>query len=165
MIRSLETVFVLLVTVFATAGAAPAEDTSEALKACATMTDPQARLACYDELGQRALQEKPAAEPPQQEETVQPVTETAPAPVAQPLPDELGESGNTQYVGSITSCKQGHYGDWYFFFDNGQVWKAVSNRRLRFKECDFNVTISKDAFGYKMQIDGEKKSIRVRRHQ
>ena len=86
---------------------------------------------------------------------------------AEPLPDDFGVSGpkTTEYRGVVTSCRQGHYGDWYFVFDNGQVWKEVNRRNRRFKECDFDVTIAKDSFGYKMRIESLDKTIRVKRHQ
>jgi len=45
----------------------------------------------------------------------------------------------------------------------GQVWKQKNEPRQRYKECDFSVTITKDVFGYKMQIDGEGKQIRIGR--
>jgi len=50
-----------------------------------------------------------------------------------------------------------------FYLEGGQVWKQVGDKRLYFKDCDFNVTISKDFFGYKMQREGEKSRFRVSR--
>jgi hypothetical protein len=139
-------------------------DPVEELKACAKMTDRDARLACFDNLGERMLREESADKKPTRENVAQPEAVTSTATNAQPLPDELGISRDIQYIGLITSCKKGHHGDWYFIFDNGQVWKAVNKRNLRFKECNFNVTITKDTFGYKMQIDGVEKTIRIRRN-
>ena len=158
----------LLILVFAVAGTAESADPVEALKACAEMTDRDARLACFDNLGQRVLGEESAQNEPAQEEVAQPEAETRTiAAEAQPLPDDLGVTGpkTTEYSGRVTSCKKGHYGDWYFIFDNGQVWKEVNRRNRRFKECDFDVTITKDTFGYRMQIDSLNKSLRVKRHQ
>ena len=164
MTRSSAAILVFLATVFTSSGIAYAVDTAEELKVCAGITDKDARLACFDNLGERVLQAEPADKAPTQEETAQPEVETASTTGVQPLPEDLGGSKDIQYAGLITSCKQGHYGDWYFFFDNGQVWKEVSNRNLRFKECNFNATITRDAFGYKMKIDGVKRNIRVRRN-
>ena len=164
MTRSSAAILVFLATVFTSSGIAYAVDTAEELKVCASITDQDARLACFDNLGERVLQAEPAEKAPTQEETAQPEAETASTTSVQPLPENLGDSKDIQYVGLITSCKKGHYGYWYFFFDNGQVWKEVSDRNLRFKECNFNVTITRDAFGYKMTIDGAKRTIRVKRH-
>ena len=164
MTRSNTTIFILLITVFTSSGVAQSADTVEELEVCAKMTDQDARLACFDNLGERVLREESADKKSTQEKMAQPEAETATATNAQPLPDDLGKAKNIQYVGLITSCKKGYYGDWYFIFDNGQVWKDVNNRDLRFKECNFNATITKDAFGYKMRIDGVEKTIRVKRN-
>jgi hypothetical protein len=140
-------------------------DTVEELEVCARMTDQDARFACFDKLGERVLREEPADKKPTQEKMAQPEAVTATATDVQPLPDDLGKSTDIIYSGLITSCKKGHYGDWYFFFDNGQVWKEVNKRNRRFKECNFNVTITKDGFGYKMHIHEVEKYLRVKRHQ
>lgn len=192
MIRSISAIFILLITACTSASIAKSADPVEELKACAEMTDRDTRLACFDNLGERVLREESATEKPTPEMVAQPeaaatetVTETktetkaetetattVTATSAPPFPDSLGGSKfgndpvatNFPYGGLITSCKQGHYGDWFFFFDNGQVWKEVHHRNRRFKECNFNATITKGGFGYKMRIDGEEKNIGVTRH-
>lgn len=164
MTQSNTAIFILLITVFASSGAAQSLDAAEELKVCARMTDEDARFACFDNLGERVLREESADREPAPEKMAQPEAITATATDVQPLPDDLGNPKNVQYGGLITSCKKGYYGNWFFFFDNGQVWKEVNNRNLRFKECNFIATITKDAFGYKMQIDGREKAIRVKRN-
>ena len=193
MTRSSTAIFTLLIMSSTSAGIAQSADPIEELKACARMEDPHARFACLDYLGQRVLGEESAHQEPVQEEVTQPEAETtatapdaqpeaeatatapdaqpeaettATVPDAQPLPDDLGvtESKTVNYSGMITSCRQGHYGNWYFTFDNGQVWKEVTRRNRRFKDCSFNVTITKDGFGYKMHIDSLDTTFRVRRH-
>ena len=175
MTRSITAIFILVVAMFAFPGVAISADTIEELKVCAGMTDDDARLACFDKLGERALQESSVAQEPRQEEVVEPVavavavtaaeadgvTETA--TVIEPLPDDLGGPDNVQYSTVVTSCKEGYYGDLYFVFDNGQVWKHTGSRRLRLKDCNFNATITKDGFGYKMRADGVDGTIRVKR--
>ena len=163
MTRSNTAIFILLITVFTSSGIAQSVDPVEELKACAKMTDRNARFACFDNLGERVLREEPADKKPTQEKMAQPEAVTATATNAQPLPNDFGSSKSIQYNGLITSCKKGHYGGWYFIFDNGQVWKEANNRNLRFKECNFNATITRDSFGYKIQIDDVEKTIRVRR--
>ena len=164
MTRSITAIFILLITVFTSSGIAQSVDPVEELKACAKMTDRNARFACFDNLGERVLREASADKKPTREKMAQPEAVTATATNAQPLPDDLGKSTSIKYSGLITSCKKGYYGDWYFIFDNGQVWKEVNKRNRRFKECNFNVTITRDVFGYKMQIHGVEKSLRVRRY-
>jgi hypothetical protein len=157
-------IFILLITGFAPFGVAQSAGTVEELKDCARMADQDARLACYDELGQRVLREEAADRKPTQEKMARQEAETASTVEIQPLPDELGRSKAVNYLGTITSCKKGGSGDWYFFFDNGQVWKQVNRRDLRLKDCKFDATISSDGFGYKMRIDGFERTIRVKRH-
>jgi curved DNA-binding protein CbpA len=163
-----------------------AADPVEALKACAKMTDRGARFACYDELGQRVLEQESAEEqnPPESvveaAATTTATAATAPTMATEPtgaasetpsLPDDLGgtsfekksENGRFEHKGLVTSCKKGGDDRWYFYFENGQVWRQSNRSRRRFKECHFFVTITRDAFGYKMQIDGDKGKIRVAR--
>jgi hypothetical protein len=179
MTRSITAIFILAVAMFTSPGVAQSADTMEELRACAGMTDDDARLACFDKLGERALQESFADQKPMQEEKVEPeaiavasaaaaatvepeaVTETV--TTIEPLPDDLGSPGNVQYSTVVTSCKTGYYGDVYFVFDNGQVWKHTGSRRLRLKECNFNATIEKDGFGYKMRAEGVDGPMRVKR--
>ena len=66
--------------------------------------------------------------------------------------------------GRVVSCQLDVNDKYYFSFDNGQVWRQTDSKRYRLKdECQFVVTITKDFFGYKMQIDGEKAKIRIKR--
>ena len=48
---------------------------------------------------------------------------------------------------------------------SGQFWKQVSSRRVVMDEdtCQFRATVTKDFFGYKLQIEGEKGKIRISR--
>ena len=163
--RSNTAIFILLITVFTSSGVAQSADTVEELKVCAGMTDQDERLACFDNLGERVLQEEqvPADNKPTQEKVAQPEAITATATDAEPLPDDLGTPKVVRYSGLITSCDKVRYGYWHFTFDNGQVWREVNSRNRRFKECNFSATITKDGFGYKMQIDSEGKTIRVKR--
>jgi hypothetical protein len=139
------------------------------LGGCSTIEDDAKRVACYDEIAGG-------------ESTVQEVTtedavaisgqEAAESEELAPLTDDVGAEGlnkketeddDKPVRGRITSCRKDSFGDYFFSFDNGQVWKEKSDNRLYFKECDFSVTISRDFFGYKMQIDGEKGRIRIAR--
>lgn len=63
----------------------------------------------------------------------------------------------------VTRCFQNARDEYFFGFENGQIWKYKGNRRLRYKECNFEVTITRDGFGYKMQSAGEKRTLRISR--
>ena len=152
---------------------AQSEDPIEELKACAKMTDRDARFACYDNLGERVVREESAAKKSPTEMVAQPegAATTGTATNAPSLPDDLrgevledrSQSTIIQQRGLITSCNEGRDGKWYFYFDNGQVWKQVNALKLHYKECNFTATITRDGFGYKMQIDSKKRKIRVSR--
>ena len=67
-----------------------------------------------------------------QEQAAQPEAVVTPAAVSvQPPPDVVDtttvvddqESKSFHYSGRITSCKKCHYGDWFFIFADGQLWK------------------------------------------
>ena len=153
---------------------ASAQDADE-LAACAKLEDPKARLACYDAASRRAPAPESAAEPakPAQPPEAAQVMEAAEAQEpeqAAPLSDAVGkeqlpvEDPNEGPVrGTLTDCREGPTGKWYFYFDNGQVWEQRDNDRLRLRTCDFDVTISKDFFGYKMEMPNSGNKIRVAR--
>lgn len=163
--RQSNTAILLLLTwMFAGYGTAYSADTAEDIRVCAGMEDAEARLACFDKLGQQALREEPTEKKPAPEKAAQPEAVTQPEANVQPLPDDLSRSSDIEYVGLITSCREGQYGDLYFVFDNGQIWKKVSGRNPRLKECHFEATIKADTFGYKMRIDAIDGTFRVKRH-
>ena len=126
---------------------------------CAAIDDATSRLACYDALSGRQV--SAAAEPP-----------AVSAPGAVP-PDEFGserinkkeeqDEEESEVLAHVTRCVKDSRKRFHFYLEGGQVWKQVSDKKLWFRECDFDVTISKDFFGYKMQVVGEKSKIRVSR--
>lgn len=130
--------------------------TAGELQHCSAIDDSSLRLACYDRLSGRQ--------------------ESAPiAPAARPEPtaDDFGSESlprdrkdNDEKLAievRVTRCTKNSRKKYFFYFDNGQVWKQASDKRLYFRDCDFNVTITKDYFGYKMQQEGEKRRIRISR--
>ena len=129
---------------------------------CALINDASPRLACYDELAGRK-DSTPAA-------VVLPSTPSPPAAVPS---DDLGaealgrkekkDDDEAPVQAKVVRCVKDVRKDYNFYMEGGQVWKQVSDKRLFYKECDFNVTITRDYFGYKMQVEGEKSRIRVKR--
>ena len=180
-----------LFMISASSVAASAADPIEELKGCARTEDKAVRMACYEALGARVLGEEsdsvmspPDVEPAVSEPVVaaSAVAEVAvvesvvaeaapPPPEPNRLPDDLGVEKKKEekkpaekksFRGHVRSCGQTSDDRWYFVFESGQVWKQSSNGIYRFKECDFDVTITKDFFSYKMKIDGGK-TLRVKR--
>ena len=135
------------------------------VRECSTIGDDAKRLACFDSL----VVEKAAAAPEAPAAPRSPV-EVAAVPVA---PEDLGAETlrhkdraaeeEINVSATITSCTERADGRYVFYFSNGQVWRQSKDDRVHFRDCNFNVTITKDFFGYKMQQDGEKRRIRIKR--
>ena len=62
----------------------------------------------------------------------------------------------------VRSCRQNWDGLWIFVLEDGQAWIQRGRKRYRFKECDFDVVIKKDFFGYTMDLE-DGRSVRIRR--
>lgn len=160
MLRTTTAILILGSIALTASAEANAQDSSD-LARCVELENADARLACYDEALGRSKS-------PEQESTG---SATASEPV--PMTDEIGAeqlSANPRpeneppiIHGRVTECKKDASRKYYFVFDNGQVWKQRANARLPVGGCDFAVTITKDAFGYKMQIEGEERWIRIGR--
>jgi len=135
-----------------------AQDSSDKAR-CAELENAEARLACYDEAVGRSSSSPPDTKAAEKEPN--PLTEEVGQEQldSKDRPDQEPEA----FAGRVTDCRQNVDGKWYFYFANGQVWKESNSGKQRFKDCDFEATITKDVFGYKMQIDGEGKKIRIGR--
>ena len=90
---------------------------------------------------------------------------------AQPLTDDVGmervdpsAAKNPEYVARVVRCdKHQQSGQTYFFLDNEQVWKQANYRRMSLGNCDFEVRIKKDTFGYELFIPSKDRTVRVSR--
>lgn len=162
---------VICVTGLVGTGAIPAdiagaeEILSDELMQCSLIEDSSERLDCFDNF----------VGPHARAETVQPeIAQAATSETQiQKAPDDLG--AETLPLGArgdvedlvvravVTSCEKNSLGKYFFYFDNGHVWKQVNDKRLGFTNCEFDVTITKDFFGYKMQRVGDNSKIRVAR--
>lgn len=138
-------------------------DPDGGLAQCAAIDDATTRLECYDALSGRsgASEEVPAASP-----------KAASIPAAGPPVDfgsdrmtksEKEDDEEIEVVARVTRCEKDSRKKFFFYLEGGQVWKQVSDKKLYFRDCNFDVTISKDFFGYKMQRVGEKSRFRVSR--
>ena len=132
------------------------ENTTDQVMRCAAVDDASLRLACYDKIGGR--------------QDLAPAIASMPAAPADgigseqvPKKAEQEKEAKGPVLARVNRCTKDARKKYHFYLDDGQVWKQVSDKKLSFKECDFDVVISKDFFGYKMQVDGEKSRFRVNR--
>lgn len=136
---------------------------SDELGGCAAVSDALARLACYDTLSGRRAVTPPAI-------IAVPAGEIPPVV---PPPDELGSGSlhskdgkrdkEAPVAARVIRCVKDARKDYIFYLDGGQVWKQISDKKLSYKACDFNVAIDTDVFGFTMQVEGESRKIRVTR--
>ncbi len=167
-------------TVFAALVAVPAQsqDLGKALETCASIAEDNARLTCFDALAALVVDGQDTEQPVAP--TAAPaVVAVAPAVVAAtpkagpvPLTDEVGKEriepqqaeDREKYASRVKSCQESvQSGQTYFTLENGQVWKQSNYQRLSFRNCDFDIEISKGTFGYAMYIPIKDRSIRVAR--
>ena len=159
-VRARYTIFVGVVSCSAPLMSFAEDVIPDGLRRCSFIDDASARVACYDKFSGR---QAPAE--------ISPGTSFEPS--LQPSLDDLGsevlhrdgddKNENLEVRATVTRCSKGAHDRYFFYFDNGQVWKQLKNSHLYFKGCEFTVTITKDFFGYKMQQDGEKRRIRISR--
>ena len=130
-----------------------------ALQRCGAIEDAASRLECYDEVAKRAsAPQRPVEAPKQPVESAPPEEKPTAAKKA-----DKDDEGDETFAVKVTRCEQAYDGKYFFFFDNGQVWKQVKADRERYRDCDFTVTVTRDWFGYKMQRDGKERRIRISR--
>lgn len=160
----------------------------DALQRCSLIGDTSVRLDCYDVLSGRkspATSESPeeALERQTIEQDVVDANAQDRLAVDRKVPNEevaakktlddlgsetlpMGARGSVEKIevrATVARCEKDPRKKYLFHFENGQIWKQKSNQRLYFKDCNFDVTITQDFFGYKMQADGEKRQIRISR--
>jgi hypothetical protein len=154
------------------------------LEDCQAIEDSAARLACYDAIASRdpepapapLPEPEPAPDPEPRMEAEAPVDAAVPADEAVPsdgqreLTDEIGretvsgrEAEELAVRARVTRCARSRSGKYVYYFENGQVWRQRSSANVRWDDCDFDVTISKDVFGYVMVPDGSKRKVRIER--
>lgn len=127
------------------------------IRRCAAVNEASVRLSCYDKISGR------------QSKVPEPASEQAVATSTLPVipPEDLGMKKKKAEVPAVNArvnrCSKDSRKKYIFYIEGGQVWKQISDKRLNFKDCNFNVSIRKDFFGYKMQVEGSKSKFRVSR--
>jgi hypothetical protein len=133
------------------------------LESCRAVDEAAVRLSCYDRISGRQSQ---TPEPASEGRTEASLAVSAP-------PEKLGtetlrrddeKKAKVPPVSArVSRCSKDVRDKYIFYLEGGQVWKQVSDKRLYFKNCDFGVSIRKDFFGYKMQLEDSKTKFRVSR--
>lgn len=137
---------------------------------CRKLADAEARLACYDRIGRSdpagvdERESRPDAAPESDPSSTGPETEgsgygtltedtglTKAAAVNKPIPVTVSRCGEA------TNFK------FYFYLDNGQVWRYIGGGKLRLRSCDGAAFLVEDRFGYTLQLDGDSARLRVKR--
>ena len=167
---------------------AQSQDLAKALEGCASIAENNARLTCFDAItallvdGQdaedvvapAAVAAAPAAvsAAPVEVSTAPVAATTTPAAGPVPLTDVVGKERvepkkadeREKYSASVVACQESaQSGQYYFTLENGQVWKQSNYRRLSFRDCKFDIEISKGSLGYNMYIPSKDRSVRVAR--
>ena len=168
---SLKSRFIAYVAValvaFTTSFAVADNDIVAGLGTCKAIEGESDRLTCYDQLAASMAPVKT----PSPEATPSPDATAPAAPL--PLTDDVAktrvegqESERPEYAAVVTRCEDAKREHRKFFaMENGQVWKQANTGRMSFKDksCKFDVTLSKDAFGWVMEIPSEGRKLRVKR--
>lgn len=138
------------------------DSASSGLADCAAVSNDSDRLACFDELA-ASFEGQPEAPP---------APPVAPDAAPSPLHDDFGRERvegpdrgpQPVYTANVTRCEENQQsGQTYLFFENGQVWRQANYRRLRLRNCQFEVELSEDNFGYSMFIPSKDRRFRVTR--
>lgn len=157
----------VILMLLAVSAVAQAGSLADGVRECSTIENDAARLTCFD-----GLMVEEGATVTQAPDAPEPVVDVAAAPTAADTigaetlrrKDRAAEAEEEISVSTtLTRCTERSDGRYVFYFSNGQVWRQSKNDRVRFRDCNFDVTITKDFFGYKMQEDGEKRRIRIKR--
>ena len=177
---SIPTVMVMAIAI-AIAVPAHSQDLAKALKGCASIAENDARLTCFDALAAVLVDDQVEVQAVEPIAVAAASAVVAAAPVVAstaegtgpaPLTDEVGKERiepkeadeREKYSSRVVACQESaQSGQYYFTLDNGQVWKQSNYRRLGFRDCAFDIEISKGSLGYNMYIPSKDRSVRVAR--
>ena len=166
-------VVIWLIASFDSSQANAQDSVGLALNKCAGIGDDENRLACYDALATVLADDQDSVGDAGTVAATTAATAAVAADVGSvPLTDEIGkervepksDDEQPRFAANVTSCqKSAQSGQFYFIFENGQVWKQSNYRSLNLRDCVFDVEISKSGFGYQMYIPSKDRTVRVAR--
>jgi hypothetical protein len=148
------------------------------LDECRNITDSLERLACYDGIGETEGRAEAKATAPELEapDTVldnkeptdqETADSTEQASEYAALTDDVGlpqaADANKPILVKVDRCGEANNRRFYFYFDNGQVWKYLGSKKLRYRGCDASARLVEDKFGFTLQMDGDSAKHRVQR--
>lgn len=145
-----------------------------ALRRCRVIADDKARLACFDALvpmpsrGVSAPAPEPVGMPMPSPSAPPPAVKAeGPAPAAMPAPG-FGLNRPAEQPEAVTTTFPGTFSGWAprqrLKLANGQVWQVADDSDGVYDLRDPKVTIRRTLFGsYVMEIEGAKRTLRVRR--
>ena len=146
---------IISIIVLPTSSLVAEDNLMEDLNRCRSISNDDARLVCYD-----GIAKAPLNAAPQEANVASPVEYKV-------LTDDVGlaetEGDSIAFLATISDCVLAPNYQFYFYFDNGQVWRYLGNKKLRYRECNLAAKITEDRMGYSMQIDGETRSLRIER--
>jgi hypothetical protein len=163
------TLLIAIMFVLSAVPAVPQDAVGTALNKCAGIAEDDARLTCYDALAVVLIGDQgdsgvvaPAVA------VASAATPSGPAPLTDAVGKERIEpkkdKEREKFAGQVVSCKESaQSGQTYFVLENDQVWKQSNYRRLGFRDCQFDIEISKNAFGYEMYIPSKDRTVRISR--
>ena len=165
--------FVALLTI---AGTAQADEVNlQALQACTFVENDFNRVLCYDNV----MAGKSLSKPATKKQIEQPVTSSA-APVAaaaatseQALKTknedfglehkEVAKKNDDEITAVVKSVRKAPYGELIIELENGQQWRQVGSDRMKLEVSD-KVIIERGVFNsFLLRIEGQNRSIRVKR--
>lgn len=136
------------------------EEIAKRLRDCAKLEGQEVRAECLQALADESLRDDKVGKKAAAVDA--PGAEMAETPTAANDNMTILETNEKPIQGVLSDCRRSYSGVYLFYFEDGQIWKQVDSRRKRFKNCDWPVTIVKDAFGYKLLVDADS-YVRVRR--
>lgn len=168
--------FVALLTI---AGTTQANEVNlQALQACTFVENDFNRLLCYDNV----MAGKSLSKPATKQQIKQPAASSTAAVVAAPVAaatseqivktknedfglehKEVAKVNDDQISSLVKSVKKAPYGELIIELDNGQQWRQVGSDSLRLKKQDV-VVIERGVFNsFLLKVEGQNRSIRVKR--
>jgi len=143
------------------------------LEQCRELDGDDQRLSCYDRIGETP---SVVAATTVKTETSPVVDTTAAIDVQEQdsqyveLTDDIGLPKKAQpaddyntVLATISRCELASNRIFYFYFENGQIWKYIGRKQLKYRDCSGEAEIKEDRFGFELQLDGETRSVRVAR--
>jgi hypothetical protein len=137
---------------------------------CREIADAEARLACYDRIGRsdpvgrEELESEPDAAAESDPSIAGSETEDSEYDT---LTDDTGlpkaADSNKPIPVTVSKCGEATNFKFYFYLDNGQVWRYIGGEKLRLRGCEGTAFLVEDRFGFTLQMDGDSARLRVKR--